>query len=206
VANVPYARPAVSRLRLTQSPLSIKILVCVLWVLVLFCAASTCALLWAGYLREVSLPVSTPDRSLEAANSLELLVLTALLYLVMMTALTLTLVSVLRRGSWLEGQTLVIRGLGTRRFDLARSGLSIRTSSRIPRLTLRATATSRRVRLPLGNTSWEIMAAPKLIALADAIAATGRQDPDAMQVIAGLRMTVARKWGWSTPPGVMRPG
>jgi len=115
---------------------------------------------------------------------------------------------ILRSAAWLERTTLVVRGpLTTRRCDLATAvrlslddvpetttvpvagGVLVTgTGRRIPRLTVHDAATGRRLRLPLHDPATHApLAPPKLAALADAIQAGRRPEPQAGRVASVLR-------------------
>jgi hypothetical protein len=108
---------------------------------------------------------------------------------------------VFRTAAWLEGSTLALRGAFTvKRCDLATSRVWLNNTMRgFPRLNAKDQQTRRRIRLPLGRPYQKsIRTPPKLTALAGAIMASGRQDPEAMRVAASLH-------GWSAPPAGYPP-
>ncbi len=89
--------------------------------------------------------------------------------------------------AWLEGATLVVRGLfSTRRRDLSAVPVSLSGSLGAPSLIARDGVTGQPARLSLRP-----LTAPELAALADAITAGGGQDPDGWQVAAALRQRAA---------------
>ena len=93
---------------------------------------------------------------------------------------------VLGHRAWLEGATLVVRGLfSTQRRDLAAAPVRLGKSLGGPSLIARDGLTGQTARLSLGP-----LTAPELAALADAIMAGGRRDPDGWQVAAALRQRV----------------
>jgi hypothetical protein len=110
--------------------------------------------------------------------------------LVILVLCVLNLVIQFRAGAWLEGTTLVVRGLWTRQADLAAVPVSLRRIRGWPCLIARDNVTGREARLVLRR-----LAAPELAALAGAIMAGGRQDPGAWQVAEDLRRQAAgRQW------------
>jgi hypothetical protein len=89
--------------------------------------------------------------------------------------------------AWLEGATLVVRGMfSTQRRDLAAAPVRLGRSLGGPSLIARDRVTGQPARLSLGP-----LTAPELAALADAIMAGGRRDPDGWQVAAALRQRAA---------------
>jgi hypothetical protein len=111
-----------------------------------------------------------------------------LLVLLLLSVFNLAILS--RAGAWLEGTTLVVCGLWTRHSDLAAAPVSLRRISGWLCLIARDNVTGREARLALSRLS-----ATELAALADAIMAGGRQDPEARQVADDLRRQAAeRQW------------
>jgi hypothetical protein len=90
--------------------------------------------------------------------------------------------------AWLEGATLVVGGLfsSTRRRDLSTAPLSLGSSLGGTALVARDGTTGQPARLWLGP-----LKPPELAALADAITASGRQDPAGWQVAVALRQRSA---------------
>lgn len=106
------------------------------------------------------------------------------------------LVWVLRNGAWLEGTTLVVRtSFTTRRSDLAT--VPVRLGRYLGKQCLIASdsISGRAMRLMIGG-----LPAPELAAVAGAIMAGGRRDPDSWQLAGTLRQQAAWRQA-ATPPG-----
>ncbi|HEY2576486.1 MAG TPA: hypothetical protein VGI74_09280 [Streptosporangiaceae bacterium] len=97
---------------------------------------------------------------------------------------------VLRTGAWLDHSTLVVRGaFKSRHFDLASAPVRLTADrmSGLPVLTAQDTV-GRPVSVLLRESAERVpLAPPKLYALANAVLATGRQDPAGWEVAGNLR-------------------
>lgn len=99
------------------------------------------------------------------------------------------LIWLLRNRAWLEGTTLVVQTTyRTRRCDLAADPVRLGHHLWMKCLFVRDGVTGRTGRLALGP-----LTAPELAALADAITAGGRRDPDAWPVAEALLQRAAQR-------------
>ncbi len=83
-------------------------------------------------------------------------------------------VSIARSEAWLEGSTLVMRWVGTRRCDLATAEVSIDTNYRAPGLISQTPMMMAPLRLELRSENGRLIPGDELRALADAVTAGGR--------------------------------
>jgi hypothetical protein len=136
----------------------------------------------------------------------ELVATQLVLALVLLVTAFLLLLWVLRNRAWLEGTTLVVRtSYSTRRCDLAADPVGLGRLLWAKCLVGRDRVTSRPARLGL-----DTLTAPELAAVADAITAGGRRDPDAWQAADELRRRAAQRqraagWRPAVPPGPAGP-
>jgi hypothetical protein len=167
--------PGSGRRTLTVLPRAARIILCVLCAFLAVVAALLLALT-AAYL----------GREGHSANIALVISLVVFAVLILVGAF-LMLAVVLGCRAWLEGATLVVRGMfSTHRRDLAAVPLRLGKSLGGPSLIARHGVTGQPARLALGP-----LTAPELAALADAIMAGGRRDPDGWQVAAALRQRAA---------------
>ena len=97
-------------------------------------------------------------------------------------------VSVLRCGAWLDGTTLIVRGmLTTHRCNLASSAVRVSPDPRTGAPVLTARDQAGTVRLPLRETRRRLFAPGKLQALSNAILAGARQDADGWEAASQLQ-------------------
>lgn len=166
--------PVSDRLTLTVVPRVARVVLCLLCTFLAVLAALLLALT-AAYL----------GREGHSANIA--LVISMVVFAVLILAGAFLMLGVmLGYRAWLEGATLVVRGMfSTQRRDLAAAPVRLGKSLGGPSLIARDGVTGQPARLSLGP-----LTAPELAALADAIMAGGRRDAEGWQVAAALRQRI----------------
>ena len=163
--------PGTSRLTLTVLPRAARVTVCFL-----------CGFLAVIAVLLLAITAAYIDREGQRASTALVISEGGFAVLILAGAFVMLGV-VLGYRAWLEGATLVVRGMfSTQRRDLAAAPVSLGRSLGGPSLIARDGVTGRPARLSLGP-----LTAPQLAALADAVMAGGRRDPDGWQVAATLR-------------------